>query len=294
MAHLDSTYASYETFLNQSDAVWTVDLTALNSSGVSGSAILAVNTEEDGTRYLNVAVTATGLTPNETHVQHVHGLFDEAGTPIDSVTPTLADDADRDGMVEVLEGVGRYGDVLLPLDDMMDTMPVADETGLVSFIQSYELGDASNFFSPVTDTDYTADDLMPLELREVVLHGVAVPDGVGEGTDGEVNGGENGYVPILPAAAGTIESSSLGAALDLLGQQRALASNELIGDGVDNVLAGGAGEDRVIGNGGNDDLSGAAGSDFLAGVAGNDIASGGDGNDKIGRASCRERVFPVV
>ena len=114
MAHLASNYDSFETFLDQADAFWTVDLGALNSSGVEGTAVLAMVTDDDGSAYLNVAISATGLTPSQTHAQHIHGLFDETGAPIDSVAPTIADDLDRDGMVEVLEGVGKYGDVILP------------------------------------------------------------------------------------------------------------------------------------------------------------------------------------
>lgn len=49
MAHLAANYRSFDTFLDQADAFWTGDLTALNSSGVKATAILASNTEDDGT-----------------------------------------------------------------------------------------------------------------------------------------------------------------------------------------------------------------------------------------------------
>ncbi|MCA0998640.1 DUF4214 domain-containing protein [Alloyangia pacifica] len=279
MAHLASSYASFETFLSRADAYWTVDFNALNSSGVNATAILAMETGEDGS-YLNVAITGTGLTPSQTHAQHIHGLFDEAGAPIDSTAPTLADDADRDGMVEVLEGLGQYGDVLLPLVSG-GAMPMADENGLLSFVQSYDLTDDENFFSPVSMTDYTAEDIMPLTLREIVLHGVDVPDGIGEGTGGEVDGGENGYTGILPTAAGDIESASYEEALALLAQQRATAStNTTLTDG-DDMYDAGAGDDVINGKAGDDSLNGGADNDTVIGGTGRDVLSGGGDDDLV-------------
>ncbi|MEC3861571.1 DUF4214 domain-containing protein [Mesobacterium sp. TK19101] len=282
MAHLASSYTSYENFLSRADAFWTVDFKALNSSGVNATAIVAMETEEDGSSYLNVAIAGTGLTPSQTHAQHVHGLFDTDGAPIDSMSPTLADDADRDGMVEVLEGLGRYGDVLLPLvSPAGGAMPVADENGMLSFVQSYDLNDETSFFSPVSKTDYTADDLMPLTLREIVLHGVDVPDGIGSGTSGEVDGGENGFIGILPAAAGEIEAATYADALNLLTSQRTLAStSKMLGDGNDMYDAG-LGDDVIYGQAGNDSINGGADNDTLTGDAGRDVLYGADGDDAI-------------
>lgn len=281
MAHLGSTYSSFETFLNGADGIWTVDLDALNSSGANASAVLAMNTEEDGTNYLNVAITATGMTPSQVHAQHVHGLFDEEGNPIDSISPTLADDADKDGMVEVLEGVSKYGDVLLPLSMSSGDMPMADENGVLSFIQNYDLGDDSNFFSPVTMTDYTGDDVMPLDLREVVLHGVQVPDGIGEGTGNEVDGGENGYTGILPAAAGEIESATLEEALAVLGLQRDVVSERTTLTEGDDSFDAGRGDDFVEGLGGDDSLLGGSENDTLVGNSGRDALYGGADDDLV-------------
>lgn len=290
MAHLANSYTSYAAFLEGADAFWKVDFDALNSSGVSGTAILATATEEDGTQYLNVAITAEGLTPGIGHIQHIHGRFDEAGNPINSVSPTLANDTDRDGMVEVLEGVGQYGDVLLTLQDADGEFTPSDAMGQLSFFQSYDLGDDSQFMSPVTGTQYEASDIMPLALREIVLHGVTVPDGIGEGTMGEVNGGENGFIPILPAAAGEIEAIDMAEAMRLLGVQRDIASDMFnLGNGNDTFGAG-PGDDTVFGNGGDDFLNGGADDDVISGGAGNDrliagsgrdAVDGGDGNDRI-------------
>jgi Ca2+-binding RTX toxin-like protein len=53
------------------------------------------------------------------------------------------------------------------------------------------------------------------------------------------------------------------------------------GNGVDNILFGGAGNDRLDGGAGNDRLDGGAGDDNLIGGLGNDSLVGGAGNDRL-------------
>ncbi|SEM70539.1 calcium-binding protein [Palleronia pelagia] len=279
MAHLGTSYTSFETFLSGAQAFYVADLSALNSSGVASRAVLAVRTDADGSRYINVSIDAEGLTPDVAHVQHVHGLFDDDGNPADSNAPTIANDTDRDGMVEVLEGVSAYGDVILSLPGS-DGFPVADSEGRMAFIQNYDLDVDANFVSPVTMTQYDADDLMPLEMREIVLHGVEIPDGIGAGTDGEVDG-DNGYIPILPAAAGDIEVATLDDALAVLAEQRADASLNTILDETADLFDGGVGDDTIRGNDGDDTLLGGGDRDFIDGGTGNDMLSGGSETDTV-------------
>ncbi|MFW8635547.1 hypothetical protein [Cribrihabitans pelagius] len=129
MVHLASSFGSFDTFLRGADAFWSVDLAAMNNSGITGSAVLAVNTEDDGTRYLNISIAAEGLTPDVRHAQHVHGTFDDDGNPSDARLPDLGDDADVDGFIEVLEGLGAYGDILLPLVGRDGALPLTDSNG---------------------------------------------------------------------------------------------------------------------------------------------------------------------
>ena len=282
MAHLGESFTSYEAFLGRSDleAVYHVDLSALNSSGVTGDALVAVNTEADGTRYINVLVVADGLTAEDAHLMHIHGTFDQDGNPTDAMTPTLFSDADKDGIVEVLEGVPSYGDILLPL--LQDgEVSVTDENGQLVYIQSYDLADDTAFFSPVTGASYTAADLMPLELREIVIHGMDVPAGIGAGTGGEVDGTQDGYVPILPTASGEIESISVTQALDLLEDMRMAASIEVMLGDTDDMYDAGPGDDTVMGGAGDDQLMGGADNDMLHGDAGNDTLDGGAGADAL-------------
>lgn len=240
-----------ETILKSANFVYVADLTALNGSGVDATAFLAV----EGTT-LTVATVARGLTPDQLHIQHIHGRFDEDGNPIDSAAPTIFNDTDRDGYVEVLEGLSAYGDVLLSLENLADGThndPVANSAGEMLTINSYDLTDDSNFFSTVTGTEYTAADLMPLPLREIVIHGAEVPEGVGAGTEGAIDG-TGGFKATLPVAAGSIEGSSLDGALTKLA---ALGGGDRLTDG-DGAVA-----DPVGGIAFGDDAS-ALGADAIA------------------------------
>ena len=188
------------------------DLTPLNNSGVSGFSTIVV----DG-GLMTVRVRANGLVPDQPHAQHIHGRFDSNGAPIDSQTPTFADDADNDGFVEVLEGVPRYGDVLLSLSQPPAETPGAINfptapNGRIDFTETYDLSNDSLFFSPVTGAQYTGADLMPLDLREIVIHGLIAPQGDGVGTpDGEAGDGPLAYIGVLPAAAGEFSAVPLPA-----------------------------------------------------------------------------------
>lgn len=177
---------------------YAVNIKPLNNSGASGFALLTV---DSNAMTLNVLVNADGLEPNMDHLMHIHGLLGGDGTSgnpaLDSQSPTLANDADGDGFVEVLEGVPSYGDIILTLG----TQNTA--TGSFIYNQMFDLTDDSLFGSPVTGADYTAADLMPLEFREIVIHGLSVDGSAGAGTDGEVDG-TAGYKLVLPAAAGEI------------------------------------------------------------------------------------------
>lgn len=174
-------------------ATYIVDFTALNGSGVSGTTTLDYN-EADSV--LSILFDVTGLDPNGGHVAHIHGLFGADGQPVDSTTPTIAQDTDGDGFIELGEGIATYGDVLLPLGDIGSTA-----AGTSNFSMTYDLSDSSIF-----NADYDEDDLTPFTLREVVIHGLTVPQGPGANTPGEVDG-TNGYLATLPVASGEITAA---------------------------------------------------------------------------------------
>lgn len=180
------------------DQFYTTRFTTLNGSGVTGEAIIGYDIQ---TQSITVAISASGLEPNQVHVQHIHGFPD--GT--DAMTPTLAQDDDGDGFVELAEGLDTYGPILLNLSTdhtnggggdnghshgSVEGFPTAPD-GKIWFVENYQLPAG----------DLPADPM--LALREIVIHGLTVPAGVGAGTAGEIDG-TAGYKLVLPVASGEL------------------------------------------------------------------------------------------
>ena len=174
-----------------SAATYLVNFTTLNNSGVTGTATLDFNKATD---QLQVAFNVSGLEPGVMHVAHIHGLFNNGGQAKNSTTPTSAQDTDGDGYIELAEGQQTYGDIILPLGDIGSSA-----SGTSTYTATFNLNDPSVFGS-----GFTAADLMPFQLREIVIHGLTVPAGPGMGTPGEVNG-TNGFLAVLPVASGEIQ-----------------------------------------------------------------------------------------
>lgn len=148
------------------DVQYTVDLNSLNSSGVSGTATLTVSGDE-----LTVTITASGLTPDMLHPQHIHGFKDNKGN---ATCPPMSAAGD-DGLLTLVDGLPFYGPVLLPLTPF-PTDPDGD--GEIFYEESFTLSELEF-------------DLKPLQNRVIVLHGMFV-DGV--------------YVATLPVACGAISA----------------------------------------------------------------------------------------
>jgi len=181
------------------DQFYTTTFTTLNASGVTGEAIIGYDVDSGR---ITVAISASGLEANQVHIQHVHGFPD--GT--DAQTPTAAFDVDGDGFVELAEGLPSYGEILLNLTTDhsngsggdnghshgdVSGFPTAPD-GTIWFIESYDLPAGSLTSDPM------------LGLREIVIHGLSVPEGAGAGTSGEVDG-TAGYKLVLPVASGELQ-----------------------------------------------------------------------------------------
>lgn len=178
-------------------ASFLADLNELNNSGVSGTVLLDLS---DDMETLTVTLDAEGFEPNQPHVGHIHGAF-AMGAPADSETPTLAQDTDEDGFIELAEGGTVYGPIVLPIE----TVETPD--GKASYTETYDLSDNSIFGMNVLTAEesdrFEASDLFPLSFREIVYHGLSVDEGIGAGTPGEVDG-TGGYLAVLPVSAGEI------------------------------------------------------------------------------------------
>lgn len=169
-------------------------LMPLNDSGVTGTATFQLR----GERYLVVTINATGLEAGQVHPGHIHGLS-SGGSAIDSTCPTIAQDDDGDGFVELLEGAETYGPVILNFGNVDP-----DGDGTVNLQRTFDL-DRTNAIVG----DFDKDDLRPLEFRHVVLHGMTLAEG--EGSNGGEADGTAGYKTFLPVACGEIRRAGPGA-----------------------------------------------------------------------------------
>lgn len=200
---------------------FTADLVTLNPNvdpnfrggDPSGEAALTLDTDA---LTLAVTIDVEGVTPGMAHAQHIHGLVDPNR---DSTSPLPVDafDSDDDGFVELAEGVPAYGPVLVPLTDADGMFPVADENGTYTFNAVYDLRSAMTFAD-----NFDREDLLPLALREIVIHGAFLPQGAGSGP-GEADG-TPGYKAFLPVASGDIAAVPVPGAAMLFAGGGALAA----------------------------------------------------------------------
>jgi len=201
---------------------YTTDLVALNNSGVAGRVTMLLDAAHES---VTVGIEATGLEPDQVHIQHIHGFDDDSK----AMSPTIALDADHDGFVELGEGLVGYGPIQLNLtldpansahdhgtvghDHTADAVfPTAGPDGTLHYMETFHFdpadANAQAIFAGIT----------PLLAKEVVLHGESVAAGSGAGTMGEVEG-TAGYKLVLPVASG-----ELHAVTDPLGVLQAAAS----------------------------------------------------------------------
>lgn len=182
---------------------YTANLTTLNDSGVTGTADLTLNGDS-----LTVHITASGLQTGVAHAQHLHGTFDASSNPTNATSPTLAQDANGDGYIELGEGQTTYGPILLPLFDSAGNFPTPAADGTLDYTQIFDLTDSSVFMSPLARPGTTESDLFPLTFREIVLHGMDAPIDITDNALGlSFSAGE--YDPVFPVASGVIVASAV-------------------------------------------------------------------------------------
>ncbi|WP_424137949.1 calcium-binding protein [Roseomonas chloroacetimidivorans] len=288
--------------------IFATEFTALNNSGVDGQALLFLDARS---QTLTVHIKAEGLEPNQVHPQHIHGFDND----MEARTPTLAQDDDRDGFVELLEGLDTYGPVQLNLTLNPDNsvhdhgtdghdhtaaavFPTADENGVLRYTETFR------FDSSDENAQAIFGGITPLQAKEIVLHGLTLQEGQGAG-GGEADGVQ-GYKAVLPIASGELQqvgahffSSQIFGFLhdgsaddaDLTPTLAATGfADHLTGtDGGDiidaeggaDIVEAGGGNDRVIGGTGDDQIDGGLGDDRAAGGNGRDTLLGGAGDDTL-------------
>ena len=222
-------------------------------SSASGKADLTLEAPSENIRTLRVQIEADGLEDvsafGGVHVAHIHGQFEDnasrplleqgdgeffdgdGGEAVNSILPTLGDsDVDGDGFLNFLEGRPNYGPVVLNLTSTQIEAAPDGTPPLTQFLNlagAGEINPAELFPSGTEfnlDTTYTFDlsdpdqerqfnNLMPLNQREIVLHGLTIPVATSEAIDNAAMGTaptgidlDNGeaFRITAPVAAGTI------------------------------------------------------------------------------------------
>lgn len=137
-----------------------------------------IGTSASGTAKLEIAdgklitsIELKGLPPKMMHLQHFHGFPDGK----DALCPTLTDDANADGYIDLIETEPIAGTTMLPfhahpatLEIPNDTYPVADDAGAAHYqhsdsVDELEAALKDKFKAPVLD----------LAKRVIFVHGVA-------------------------------------------------------------------------------------------------------------------------
>lgn len=229
-----ASFGSYTTSAQSTPSqIYQTNLSALNDSGTTGTASIAVNGNE-----VRVRVNTTGASANLAHAQHIH-------IGGEGVCPDPSADTNNSGFVSTVEGQPFYGDVRVSLTTTGDTsassglavdrFPTANSEGVVSYERTFTLPSGVNpsdlanavivqhgiskLYGDSTQYDgaprSTLDDSLPFEATAPAACGVlsAVPTG-GVATGGGATAG------IEHAGLITLGSVSLVAALGLLAYRR--------------------------------------------------------------------------
>jgi Cu/Zn superoxide dismutase len=152
-------------------------------SNVTGDASLKLTG-----RKLTVDLNATGLTPNEPHAMHIHGVLDRVNE-----CPTASADTDGDGLVSLAEGDPFYG----PIDVSFTNTGATDaESGLA--LERFAEADASGtltYHRQITVSKAVAKNLTNLHI---VVHGADLP------ADADHSSLSSFFEATLPVACGDI------------------------------------------------------------------------------------------
>jgi hypothetical protein len=172
--------------------------TADGGSNVTGHADIKLTG-----RKIAVDLTAAGLTPNEPHAMHIHGLFDRVnecppagadvntGDPIDPNTPQ--EEGTPDGLISLSEGDPFYGPIDVSLTQRGATDP-GSGLDLERFVSADDNGNLS-YERTITVSKQVAKNLDELHI---VVHGADLP------ADSNASSLSSLFEATLPVACGTI------------------------------------------------------------------------------------------
>lgn len=167
----------------------------INEGDATGEATFTVSGDE-----LTISLTVNGVSPDIQHLQHFHGFPDSDDA---AMCPTMDDDTNGDGVVDILETAPAAGTTMVPFTDdpvSMEvfgaTYPTADAEGSYTYEHTVSLSELESAMGE----QFPGQELN-LENRVVFIHTVPetaeLPDTV------ESKGGAPAYETV-PVACGEI------------------------------------------------------------------------------------------
>lgn len=102
---------------------------------MNGTTSIALAFFELQNKILKTTVLAANVTPNEEHMQHLHGFTG----PGNSTCPPPGADTNNDGLISLAEGVPYYGGVQLALTNEDGSYPEANSFGLYTYQRTFNL-----------------------------------------------------------------------------------------------------------------------------------------------------------
>jgi hypothetical protein len=152
------------------DVIYKATLLPLNSTAIGSDASGEATFTISGDRP-TIHVSAKGVPPDTNHWQHFHG-FGEGNKQ--STCPTASDDANGDGIIDLIETEPVAGITMVPLNDdpvsmdiPQDTYPTAGADGTYTYEKTVSLTALQDAFS----AQFPGQQL-DLDRRVVFLHGV--------------------------------------------------------------------------------------------------------------------------
>lgn len=153
------------------DATYAATLKPLNAAASGAEATGDVTFTISGDQ-LTIHVTAKGVSPDTEHWQHFHGF---AEGDKEATCPTAAEDANSDGIIDLIETEPVAGATMVPLNDdpvrmdiPTDTYPTAGPDGTYTYEKTVSLKAMQDAFA----AQFPGQSL-DLDRRVVFLHGVA-------------------------------------------------------------------------------------------------------------------------
>lgn len=255
----------------------------------TGSATAVLTGSEDSASLITLADLLAGLTDADGDVLSVTNLSASAGSLVDNLdgTWTLTPDAQFNGLVtlsyQVIDGNGGSVDASnsLTIASVNDAAVIGGvSAGTVSEDGVLQTGGS------LTITDLDAGEAAFVAATLQGTYGVANINAAGQWTY-TLN---NSLAAVQALAAGaslqddlmvtSLDGTTASLAITINGTNEPVATGITVtGNGLANLLSGGAGNDSLVGNGGNDTLIGNDGNDIMNGGIGTDLMSGGAGDD---------------